>query len=95
MHMDTRHYDRPRTFSPDRFIDLETGDFVKDHKVLMFGVGKRRCPGDMIGRAEVFLIFAAMVQNFELRATGPVDHGIVPGQGFTPVAFEVDFVPRM
>ncbi|KAL0185830.1 hypothetical protein M9458_017500, partial [Cirrhinus mrigala] len=48
----------PSCFNPDRFLTADGSDLNKmeGEKVLVFGLGKRRCLGESIGRAEVFLL---------------------------------------
>ena len=51
----------PATFRPERFIDAK-GEFVSDERVIYFGTGKRRCVGEILGRAEQYLFSVALVQ---------------------------------
>ncbi len=61
---DGRKFSDPDVFRPERFLD-EDGRYAKrDDAVLSFGVGKRRCPGEVLAQAELFLFLAAVVQNF-------------------------------
>jgi len=40
-------------FYPERFLD-SNGSFKKDlGHTFFFGLGKRKCPGEVLGRAEV------------------------------------------
>ncbi len=32
-----------------------------------FGIGSRRCPGEVLGRAAQFLFFAGLIQNFKYK----------------------------
>ena len=51
----------PGTFRPERFIDA-SGEFVSDERVIYFGTGKRRCVGEILGRAEQYLFSVALIQ---------------------------------
>ena len=93
IHMDAGNFADPETFKPERFLD-GNGDFVRSDKVILFGIGKRRCPGEILARAEYFLFLTHLIQTFQMKATGPVDFSTVPGLGFTPVPYDVVFVPR-
>jgi len=43
----------PQKFKPERFLD-ENGHFMKDTGFMIsFSLGKRRCPGELLARAEV------------------------------------------
>jgi methyl farnesoate epoxidase/farnesoate epoxidase len=46
---DSKHFQDPEVFNPDRFIDPETGKFVPDETVIPFGLGKRNCVGQPLG----------------------------------------------
>ncbi|XP_067946183.1 cytochrome P450 2C37-like [Watersipora subatra] len=56
------------TFHPDRFLD-ENGEFVRpsSKQMLPFSIGKRACPGEALARAELFMMFVAFVQRFEVK----------------------------
>ena len=92
--MDEENFEDPETFKPERFINEATGQFVKSEKLIQFGAGKRRCPGQLLATSEIFLFLTNLVQSFEMRAAGPVDFSTVPGFIFSPVPFEVSFRPR-
>lgn len=92
--MDPANFDDPNTFRPERFIDKNNGKFAKSNKVIPFGVGVRRCPGETLARAELFLFLTNLVQAFQLRSHGPVDFSTVNGVMFTTVPFKVDFTQR-
>ena len=45
---DPAHWEEPRSFRPDRFIDQLTGEFIHNERVIPFGVGRRACPGKLL-----------------------------------------------
>ena len=45
---DPAHWEEPREFRPDRFIDQLTGEFIQDERVIPFGVGRRACLGKLL-----------------------------------------------
>ena len=55
-HLNEKHFKDPLQFKPDRFID-DKGEFVSGDIVSLFGIGKRRCPGENLARAEVRIMF--------------------------------------
>ncbi len=90
INMDGAHFEAPGEFRPDRFLD-EGGLYDKDERVIFFGVGKRRCPGELLARAEVFLFTASLVQQFRLvpvKRPEELSTEIVPGLIFSPVPYE-------
>uniref|UniRef100_V9KF20 Cytochrome P450 1A n=1 Tax=Callorhinchus milii TaxID=7868 RepID=V9KF20_CALMI len=62
---DEKLWTDPFTFNPDRFLNADGASINKmeSEKVLLFGMGKRRCIGESIGRIEVFLFFTTLVQQ--------------------------------
>ena len=92
--MNPNNFEEPEKFKPERFIDSETGAFIRDDRVITFGIGKRKCPGQILAKAESFLILATLVQNFQMKAAGPLDFGVVSGLSLAPKAFDVEFVTR-
>ncbi|KAL3655205.1 hypothetical protein CASFOL_000991 [Castilleja foliolosa] len=63
IHNDPNLWDEPRTFRPERFLNL---DGQRDGFVLMpFGNGRRRCPGENFAVRVVGLAIASLVQCFE------------------------------
>ena len=51
--MDEAHYEDPMTFKPERFLDQDNKFVGASSKNLWFGIGKRRCAGEILARAEV------------------------------------------
>jgi len=50
---DTANCPDPHKFKPERFLD-DHGHFMKDTGFqFMFNVGKRKCPGELLAKAEV------------------------------------------
>ena len=45
---DPAHWEEPREFRPDRFIDQLTGEFIQNERVIPFGVGRRACLGKLL-----------------------------------------------
>ena len=62
---DAEYFTEPETFNPERFIKPEDGSFVLDERVIYFGTGKRRCAGEVLGRAELYLFAVVLLQEFK------------------------------
>lgn len=62
-------WDKPHEFNPYRFINSELGTFQTDEKLLPFGIGKRRCVGEGIGKTEIFNCLIAIVRRFKISLT--------------------------
>ena len=54
----------PDDFNPGRFV--QDGKFVRDERVIPFGIGKRACPGEPVAVTETFLFLVSLVQHFEI-----------------------------
>lgn len=96
VHMDPTLWDNPEKFNPDRFLDSE-GKVHKPEYFIPFGVGRRRCLGDVLARMELFLFFASIMHTFsiELPEDEPMPSlkGII-GVTISPQAFRVNLIPR-
>ncbi|KPP69463.1 cytochrome P450 1A-like [Scleropages formosus] len=75
----------PFSFSLERFLTADGTEVNKmeAEKVLIFGLGKRRCIGEVIARSEVFLFLAILLQK--LRFHGKPGHllDMTPEYGLT------------
>ncbi|KFQ57350.1 Cytochrome P450 1A5, partial [Nestor notabilis] len=64
---DEKLWKDPLTFKPERFLNAEGTEVNKMEgmKVLIFGLGKRNCAGETIGRWQVFLFLTTLLQQLE------------------------------
>ena len=97
-HKDEETWDSPAEFKPERFLD-ESGMFSpKLDKSFPFGAGKRLCAGETFSRNSMFLVLAALVQNFniELPANEKLPDPSETLSGFVRYApdFRIKFVAR-
>lgn len=75
VHRDTRWYDTPEEFRPERW----EGDFAKSiprFAYFPFGGGPRQCIGNTFALMEATLILATIAQKYRLRLVS--DHPVVP-----------------
>ncbi|XP_018594535.1 cytochrome P450 1A1-like [Scleropages formosus] len=75
----------PSTFNPERFLSPDGTDVNKltAEKVVVFGLGKRRCVGEAIGRAEVFLFLAILLQRLHFHKLPGQTLDLTPKYGLT------------
>ncbi|NXG42254.1 CP1A5 protein, partial [Psilopogon haemacephalus] len=82
---DEKLWEDPLTFNPERFLSADGTKVNKDdgEKVLLFGLGKRKCIGENIARWEIFLFLSTLLQQleFSVRAGEQVD--MTPLYGLT------------
>lgn len=56
---------------------------MESDKVLTFGLGKRRCIGESIGRWEVFLFLTILLQHLEFSLCPGEEVDVTPQYGLT------------
>ena len=97
-HRDTTVFTDPDTFNPDRFM---TPDGKLDKKavenVIAYGLGIRRCGGELVARMEVIIFFLTLLQR--CRIIESPEHPLDPEDYIMTVAvtlkpFKVNFEPR-
>jgi len=66
------------TFRPERFLDAE-GKCRKDEHLIPFSIGKRQCLGETLAKAELFLFFTGILQQFLIR---PEVEGELPKEDY-------------
>ncbi|XP_027842396.2 methyl farnesoate epoxidase-like [Aphis gossypii] len=95
VHMDKNHWGDPEVFRPERFLD-STGQIINDSWLMPFGVGRRRCLGEVLAKTNMFMFIAKLIQKFEIR----IPHGAkLPdkhqdGVTISPSPFSAIFIPR-
>uniref|UniRef100_A0A2K6GAC8 Cytochrome P450 family 2 subfamily B member 62 n=1 Tax=Propithecus coquereli TaxID=379532 RepID=A0A2K6GAC8_PROCO len=94
---DPRYFEKPDAFNPDHFLDAN-GALKKNEAFIPFSLGKRICPGEGIAKAELFLFFTTILQNFSLASpVAPEDIDLTPqesGLGKIPPKYQIRFLPR-
>ncbi|KAK2144826.1 hypothetical protein LSH36_727g01039 [Paralvinella palmiformis] len=92
---DPRRWHDPEVFRPERFLDQDRMfDASQLEQFLPFGIGKRRCMGEEIGKLLPFAAIATLVLNFRLSAPDPIDLSPSFGITLTPKKQPLVFTPR-
>uniref|UniRef100_A0A8C9USD5 Cytochrome P450 1A n=1 Tax=Spermophilus dauricus TaxID=99837 RepID=A0A8C9USD5_SPEDA len=74
----------PSVFRPERFITSSgTVDKTLSEKVILFGLGKRKCIGETIARLEIFLFMAILMQQLEFSVSPGMKVDMTPIYGLT------------
>uniref|UniRef100_A0A8C3AXD6 Cytochrome P450 1A n=1 Tax=Cyclopterus lumpus TaxID=8103 RepID=A0A8C3AXD6_CYCLU len=75
----------PSTFNPDRFLSADgaTVNKLEGERVMAFGMGKRRCIGEVIARNEVYLFLAIIIQKLHFLAMPGELLDMTPEYGLT------------
>ncbi|KAJ1149058.1 hypothetical protein NDU88_001877 [Pleurodeles waltl] len=80
---DERHFEKPKQFYPEHFLDSE-GRFLKKDAFMPFSAGRRVCAGETLARMELFVFFTSLLQKFNFcLAPGVTDLDLTPAEGFT------------
>ena len=94
---DQHIWDEPEKFNPHRFIN-ENGTLKDDltDKFYPFGVGKRRCFGEHLGRMETFLFLTNLLHKCQFSKVAEEELSLdgIPGTMLHPEDYQVVVTPR-
>ncbi|KAK8988847.1 hypothetical protein V6N11_030221 [Hibiscus sabdariffa] len=76
---DPKLWEDATKFMPERFKSGEP----EGYKLIPFGVGRRACPGSVLGRKVVGLVLGALIQSFEWNRIGGEEIDMKEGRGLT------------
>ncbi|KAJ5673893.1 hypothetical protein N7462_009332 [Penicillium macrosclerotiorum] len=94
-------YNDPMSFKPERFLDIPDGHVPeRDPHLLVFGFGRRACPGRTLADSNIFLTVSRVLAVFNI--TKPIENGKVqdvnlnflPGVISHPAPFKLSINPR-
>ncbi|KAJ7639260.1 cytochrome P450 [Roridomyces roridus] len=71
-------YPNPDSFEPERFIETPTHAKEKDPRDIIFGYGRRVCPGIHLADASMWLLFASILAFFDISAPMQDGHPVLP-----------------
>ncbi|XP_021027325.1 cytochrome P450 1A2 [Mus caroli] len=82
---DEKQWKDPFVFRPERFLINNNSaiDKTQSEKVMLFGLGKRRCIGEIPAKWEVFLFLAILLQQLEFSVPPGVKVDLTPNYGLT------------
>ncbi|KAJ8343232.1 hypothetical protein SKAU_G00305610 [Synaphobranchus kaupii] len=82
---DPTAWKEPSTFSLERFLNADgtSVNKLEAEKVMVFGLGKRRCIGEAIGRTEIFLFLAILLQRLHFHELSGHPLDMTPEYGLT------------
>lgn len=66
-------YKKPDAFHPENFLD-DNGKLKIPEKHVPFGLGKRRCVGEVLAKSNLFLMCTTLLQNFYFNV--PLGHDL-------------------
>ncbi|KAJ8312151.1 hypothetical protein KUTeg_009524 [Tegillarca granosa] len=95
-HMDTKYWENPEKFKPERFLDL-SGKLKRREAFVPFSTGPRLCIGEPLARMELFLFFANLLQKFNFKMSSEITPQSLDGiqaLTLTPLPYELIAVKR-
>jgi cytochrome P450 len=87
------YFPEPEKFLPERWLGDAESDLIK--KILPFGGGPRLCPGRFLALAEIKMIVAMLVKNFDIHLQSGVPVEEVFSFTMTPSCLPVTLTPRV
>ncbi|KAM9354933.1 cytochrome P450 2K4-like [Pholidichthys leucotaenia] len=94
---DESEWEHPNTFYPAHFLDKD-GKFVKRKAFLPFSAGQRICPGESLGKMELFILFCTLIQHFRFTPPPGVSEeelNLGHSSGYFTPSLKLCAVPRM
>ena len=66
---DPEHFPNPSKFNPNRYLSMDEKENVKftpHPRIIPFGVGKRKCLGEVIARTSLYKFFTTIIQKYKI-----------------------------
>ena len=95
---DPLYFPNPTRFDPNRYLSEEENGQItfKPHpRVIPFGIGKRRCLGEVLARMTLYKFFTAIVQKYEIVSgqDEPITDEAKTGFTRSPIDYRIIFRP--
>ncbi|GAV05746.1 hypothetical protein RvY_15827 [Ramazzottius varieornatus] len=94
---DPKLWEEPNEFRPERFLD-KSGKLFEPPYFMPFSIGKRACVGESLARMEIFLMFANVLQRFDIYPDAsfplPSVDSYTTSISCRPLPYKVRFCPR-
>ncbi|KAK8643081.1 hypothetical protein V6N13_012396 [Hibiscus sabdariffa] len=81
IHNDPSNWEEPSKYKPERFEGLNPSSMA--FKLIPFGAGKRRCPGEGLAMRMIGLTLGSLIQCFEWERIGEEMVDLTEGPGLT------------
>ncbi|KIJ28354.1 hypothetical protein M422DRAFT_189820, partial [Sphaerobolus stellatus SS14] len=103
MTRDTRYFANPEEFRPERFLEEKLQDSLRaDPLQIVFGFGRRACPGQRFAEGCIFLSVSMTLMAFNIAKETDVATGnyiepvvdVIPGIIVQPMPFSCKITPR-
>ena len=91
LHMDEQYWKNPKEFRPERWLDPTDPTKVIQHaNFVPFSIGKRRCLGENLAKAEYSVFAITLLRNFTFKMEDPANPPKLEGFGliYSPFPFK-------
>ena len=82
---DAEVFPDPEAFNPNRFLSQDKSKLLKQEldKFQPFGIGKRRCPGEQLGKMEIFIFLVSLLQKCTFQTIPNANYTLEAKYGLT------------
>ena len=99
IHHDPRFWDSPQKFIPERFLPQSDGSpavALTGGAFIPFGLGHRRCTGELLGEIELWLYITRLLHRlrFERRGVAPLPEDEIHGLTILPKPYSLKVTRR-
>ncbi|GLV42629.1 Cytochrome P450 305a1 [Carabus blaptoides fortunei] len=97
VHNDKEYWGDPEVFRPERFLD-ENGHIQSMDRVMNFGLGKRRCLGELLARQCIFIFFVGILRKYQICSVPNIklpSFDPIPGITLSPQKYKARLIPRI
>ena len=100
IHHDPRFWDSPHEFNPERFLPQADGSpapALTSGAFIPFGVGHRRCTGELLGEIELWLYITRLLHRlrFERPGVAPLPEDEIHGLTILPKPYSLNAARRL
>ena len=95
---DPNHFPNPSIFDPERYLNKKQNGkflFTPNPRVVPFGIGKRKCLGEVLARTTLYKFFTAIIQKYKIISGQDepiVDKRCAVGFVVAPQPYKLKFV---